>query len=177
LPGRAEYQALLAKVESFTDRVKEGQGQWLKCGSGCGSCCHLRRTAWAVELDAIRQLLNTLPKVQRDTIKARLSSPEVVNGDRCVFLDNDARCAVYGARPLICRTHGPAVRLPNADVVWCELNFDGMEPSVVMETISGDSILDIELLNRTLGLINERFISVRSLVARDTLDSTLTDDV
>jgi uncharacterized protein len=176
LPGRAEYQALVAKVSAFAERVQSGQGKWLKCDSGCGGCCHLRRTAWAVELDAIRRYLTTLPQDRLSSLRRRLEDDRVKTGDRCVFLDDDDRCAVYPVRPVICRTHGPAVRLPTADVVWCELNFDGMEPATVMEAISQDSVLDIDLLNRTLALINERFLSTRSQPERDELDSTLRGD-
>ena len=91
--------------------------------------------------------------------------------------DEDEKCSIYEARPLICRTHGPAVRLPSSDIVWCDLNFTDMDNDTVLATIPSDSILDIELLNRTLSLINQMYLSERTEAQRDYLRSTLKADV
>ena len=173
MPGRAEYQALLAKVDAFAERVQSGQGEWLACGSGCSQCCRLDRTAWAVELDHIRDFLKTLSADRLDGLRARLDDSEVQAGKRCIFLDGDERCAIYPARPLICRTHGPAVRLPTADIVWCDLNFTELDDASVLAKIAEDSILDVELLNRTLSLINQLYLSESSEPPRGPLRSTL----
>ena len=177
MPGRAEYQALLAKVDAFAERVERGQGEWLSCSAGCSQCCRLDRTAWAVELDHIRHYLQSLPNNILAEIRSRLSDADVQAGQRCVFLDHEEQCSIYAARPLICRTHGPAVRLPSADVVWCDLNFEGLDETAVVDTVSQDSILDIELLNRTLSLINQLYLSAHSEPLRASLRSTLEDRI
>lgn len=159
MPGRAEYQALINKVDAFGARVEAGQGDWLECRSGCDGCCRLRRSAWAVEIDHLRACVARMPPGRRAELADRRADPAVVAGERCVMLDADGRCAVYDARPLICRTHGPAVRAPGGALTWCGLNFDGLDPDAVAAAIPGDAVLDLELLNRMLALINDRFLA------------------
>lgn len=158
MPGRAEYQALLSKVDAFAARAEAGQAPWLSCAAGCDGCCRTRRSAWAVEVDHLRRFVQRLPPARRAELAARRRDPAVVAGDRCVMLDPDGRCAVYPARPLICRTHGPAVRLPDGALSWCGLNFEGLDPEAVAAAVPGDAVLDLELLNRLLALINQRFV-------------------
>lgn len=158
MPGRAEYQALIAKVDAFSARVDAAQGRWLRCGAGCDGCCRLRRSAWAVELDHLRQTVERLPPARRAALAARRRDPAVQAGERCVMLDPDGRCAVYAARPLICRTHGPAVRRPDGGLSWCGLNFEGLGADAVADAIPADGVLDLELLNRMLALINRRYL-------------------
>lgn len=178
MPGRAEYQALIAKVDAFGARVTADQGSWLRCGAGCDGCCRLRRSAWAVELDHLRRFVEQLPPERRAALAARRDAPEVRAGERCVMLDADGRCAVYPARPLICRTHGPAVRLPGGELSWCGLNFAGLEPEAVAEAVPADAVLDLELLNRMLALVNARFVAGRAaggevVAERDGLEAAL----
>lgn len=173
MPGRAEYRALCDKVDAFSARAHAAQAPWLRCRAGCDGCCRTRRTAWAVEIDALRAHLATLPETQRAALAARREDPAVVAGERCVFLDPDGRCAVYAARPLICRTHGPAVRLSGGETVWCGLNFEGLEPAEVLDRLPEGAVLDLELLNRLLALVNERYRAQRDEPARAWLGAAL----
>ncbi len=174
MPGRAEYQALIDKVDAFAARVDAAQGRWLRCGAGCDGCCRLRRSAWAVEIDRLRAYIADLPAERRAELAARRADPAVQAGERCVMLDADGRCAVYAARPLICRTHGPAVRLPGGELTWCGLNFEGLTPDAVAEAVPADGVLDLELVNRMLALINARFVAARPGTAeRADLDAAL----
>lgn len=159
MPGRAEYQALLSKVDAFAARAEAGQAPWLKCAAGCDGCCRTRRTAWAVEVDHVRAFVERLPPARQADLAARRDDPEVIAGARCPMLDPDGRCAVYPARPLICRTHGPAVRLPDGGLSWCGLNFEGLDPEAVAEAVPGDAVLDVDLLNRLLVMVNDRFLA------------------
>lgn len=173
MPGRAEYRALRDKVDAFAARAHAAQAPWLNCRAGCDGCCRTRRTAWAVEIDVLRAHIATLPAERRAALAARREAPAVVAGARCVFLDDDGRCAVYEARPLICRTHGPAVRLPDGDTVWCGLNFEGLEPAAVLDRLPAGAVLDLDLLNRMLVLVNERYLQARDEPARAGLDAAL----
>lgn len=172
--GRVEYAALREKVDGFAARAEAAQAEWLRCRAGCDGCCRLRRTAWAVEIDALRLYLTTLPAERRAALAARRADPPVAAGERCVYLDADGRCAVYPARPLICRTHGPALRLPDGSLAWCGLNFDGMTVAEVVAALPSDAVLDVDLLNRLLVMVNDRFLAGRgAIAARAPLDAAL----
>lgn len=159
MPGRVEYQALLAKVDAFSARVEAQQAEGLNCRPGCDGCCRLERSAWAVELDNIRRWLTLQPPHRRASLASRRDQPEVRGGERCVFLDDDGQCAIYPVRPIICRTHGPVARMPDGGLAWCELNFPGLPPEVVAERVPAGAVLDIDLLNRMLALVNARFVA------------------
>lgn len=156
----AEYRALVAKVDAFTaERVEPVQGPFLRCGAGCDACCRTGRTAFAVEVEALRRHLATLPAQTRLALAARAASAEVSGGERCVFLDPDGRCAVYVARPLLCRTHGPAVHQGAEGLAWCDLNFTEVPAASVAGLIGTDAVLGLEHLNRLLALINQAFMA------------------
>lgn len=171
--GRVEYEALRGKVDAFIARAEAAQAPWLRCRAGCDGCCRSRRTAWAVEIDALRRHLATLPRARRAALAARRAEPSVAAGERCVFLDDDGRCAVYAARPLICRTHGPALRLPDGALAWCGLNFEGLSDEAVRAALPPGAVLDVELVNRMLVLVNARYLEGRDEPERATLDAAL----
>lgn len=152
----AEYGALVARVDAFAERVQAAQGPWLRCAEGCDMCCRQRRTAFTVEVDALRDWLAQQPAALRARLDARRNDPEVVAGRRCVYLDAAGRCDVYPARPLLCRTHGPALRTDETTLSWCALNFEGLSAAQVEAQVPADAVLNLELLNRMLVLINEK---------------------
>jgi Fe-S-cluster containining protein len=174
--GRAEYAALVAKVDAFAHQVVEGQSQWLACNAGCSGCCRVRRSAFAVENAAIREYLDLQPHGLRSSISARLSTPAVRDGEQCIFLNGAGECDVYPVRPIICRTHGPAVRMPDAQLAWCELNFEDMTNDEILASVPRESILDIELINRMLVLINQRYLATYGGEAYSPLESILNKD-
>ncbi|MCA9538120.1 MAG: YkgJ family cysteine cluster protein [Myxococcales bacterium] len=173
MPGRAEYAALLNKVDAFSERVAQGQGPWLRCGRGCDGCCRTARSAWAVEIDALCTWLALAPAGLRQRLQARRDAPSVVRRERCIFLDDDGSCAVYPARPIICRTHGPAVRTPEGELTWCALNFADVAPEAVAGLLPAEAILDLDLLDRMLALINARYLTAHDVPARAPLTAAL----
>ena len=166
------YGALLAKVDAFAARVHEAQSAWLKCARGCDACCRTRRTAWAVEVAALRAHLATLPPERREALTARRDDAEVRAGARCVYLDDDGSCAVYAARPVLCRTHGPAVRLDDA-LGWCALNFEGLDAATVAERVPIEAVLDTGRLNAMLALVNARHLAAHPGPERLALEAAL----
>jgi hypothetical protein len=100
----------------------------MACAAGCHGCCQPGLSVTAIEGAALAALLDALPDERRAALRGRALVGE---GERCAALDPDGRCAVYAARPLICRSHGVPVRvkddrhLPVVEV--CRLNFaDGL---------------------------------------------------
>lgn len=88
-----------------------------------------------------------------------------VDDVRCVMLGDDGRCAVYAARPLVCRSQGLPLAYPNDVVpieavraragdkalVWCPLNFTARPPT-------GPDLLDAGRLDEALALLNRAFV-------------------
>ncbi|MFN3199864.1 MAG: YkgJ family cysteine cluster protein [Bradymonadia bacterium] len=152
------YGQLRGQIDAFNTRVDRLQGPYLNCKRGCDGCCRTRRTAWAVEVEAIAQWLSTQPQALRESLRARLTDASVQAGERCVFLDADGACAVYPARPVICRTHGPAVQTAEEGLVWCGLNFEDMSPEQVVEALTSEAVLNLDHLNKMLVLINTMYL-------------------
>lgn len=82
--------------------------------------------------------------VYERALATRDSSP------RCPLLDAEARCVVYSARPIICRSHGVPVRTGERRDV-CPLNFK----DAPLETIDDDCVLDLEHTNAILSVIDQ----------------------
>ena len=171
----AEHAALLAKVDAFSAAAEAAQGPWLACRRGCDGCCRLRRTAWAVEVDALRAHVQTLPPARQAELAARRADPAVAAGARCVFLDADGACAVYPARPVICRTHGPVVTSAEGGLQWCDLGFVGLDVAAVAAQVDATSVLDLDRLNTVLAVVNARHLARHPGPARLPLDAALED--
>jgi Fe-S-cluster containining protein len=167
------YLAFVAKVDAFAQVVHAGQASFLRCKRGCDGCCRVRRTASAVETDHIRSHLSELSVTRREALRRRRDKLDASGESKCVFLDDDGGCAVYAARPLICRTHGPAVRLPDGELAWCELNFTDLGTADVSARVDGSTILDVNLLNHTLAVINAQYIAGTDRPARMPLAKAL----
>ena len=135
-----QYRALLAKVDAFWERAVTTQPAGFRCADGCDDCCKQRLTVFPVEAAAIRAHLATLDPARRTALALATDRP-----DHCVFL-LDGRCAIYEARPVICRTHGLPLRV-DGRLDHCPLNFtdEAPEPAVV---------LDLEQINTLLTLVD-----------------------
>lgn len=109
------YRRLLAEVNN---QVREKHEAFfpamLQCGPGCTKCC-------------IR--FSLLP-LEAALVLAALAATDFGGSDeagRCVLL-RDGLCAIYGARPLICRTQGLPLGYVDeereaVEVSACDLNF------------------------------------------------------
>ncbi len=63
-------------------------------------------------------------------------------------------CLLYGARPLICRTHGLPLLVDDGAgrrVDFCPENFRGLE------SLPGEAVLDLERLNAALAAVDAHF--------------------
>ena len=116
----APYTALVAKVDAFCANVSKQRADDLVCRQGCASCCLVELSVSRVEAEGIEQALEGLDDEAQDRLAARLSArlskrqhaEQADTKPRCIMLEEDGACAVYEARPLVCRTQGLALRYP-----------------------------------------------------------------
>jgi Fe-S-cluster containining protein len=156
--AREHLDALHAKVDAFFARAHERfpGGDGITCHAGCDDCCRRRFSVTAIEAEVIAELVATLPDATRDALAER-----ALHGDAgvCAALDPDGRCAVYAARPVICRTHGLPIRFAAPDVPGkralpvvdaCPRNFAGR----ALDAIPADSVLDQATVSTVLGALD-----------------------
>lgn len=156
--AKAEYRALVAKVDGFFARVRACHGDRMRCASGCSACCGHALTLSPVEAESVREHVATLPAEVRARLAARAKRTEP-----CPALDDDGRCAIYEARPLICRSQGVPMRVGAAalpvlpegaadehGLSVCPLNFEGVD----LSSLEPEVILNLETLDATLALLN-----------------------
>ena len=164
-----EYRALVDKVGAFTHAAFERRRADMACRAGCDACCQVWLSVCAVEAAAVRAALSALAPEARARVRARALYEREREGDasasaRCAMLEPDGRCAIYDARPLVCRTQGHALRYPpgfipelavraraqTGEIAHCPLNF-------VREAPKPADVLDAERVDQLLALINHRF--------------------
>lgn len=145
------YAAVVAKVDAFFARVEGRYASAMECGAGCDDCCHVQLSLVGVEADAVRAHIAALSGDVRERLHARAEAPIE---DRCVALESDGRCAIYEARPLVCRSHGVPVRVRDARrlpmVDACPRNFREGGPGAV----DADCVLDQETLSTMLHAVD-----------------------
>ena len=156
--------------------IEHRRADAITCHAGCESCCHAELTVSDVEAASVRAGLDALEAVDRERVRERAASP-ISSTPRCVMLEADGRCAIYNARPLVCRTQGHALQYPDGvipanalfartktgGVTWCPLNYTNEAP------LPAD-IIDAERIDTILAVVNRRFegrsderVSLRSL--------------
>jgi hypothetical protein len=169
----SEYRALVAKVEAFTSSAFARRSADMACRRGCDGCCHAWLTVSPVEAAEMEALLSSLEPTRRAAIaergKLQLAREAAQESPaRCAMLEADGSCAVYEARPLVCRTQGHALRYPSGfipvqaivahgsggDVTHCPLNFQAQPPQPA-------DVLDAERVDQILAVVNHRFASQR----------------
>ena len=144
------YRLLVQKVDQFCRQAVKNHGERIVCRPGCDSCCrHL--SLFPIEAFALASAFRHATPHLAASLRRQISeaSPE----GRCPLL-LEGLCALYDARPLICRTHGLPVMMSTQGerrVDCCPHNFTGME------TLPGDSVLDLDRLNEMLVAINAVF--------------------
>jgi Fe-S-cluster containining protein len=104
----SRYPELTAKVDAFFERAASRHGADMQCGSGCSDCCHARLSITSVEAEAIRHTIAAWSEEDRAALRAHAAAAAP---DRCAALGSDGRCAIYEARPIVCRSHGAPIRL------------------------------------------------------------------
>jgi uncharacterized protein len=151
MPGLENYLALVQRVDELCGATYSQFEKEISCRPGCDACCrHL--SIFAVEAAAIREALRALPAPAAAELREAggAATPE----DPCPLLQ-DGLCRLYGARPIICRTHGLPLlvsRDGESGVDFCPENFKALE------RIPGSTVIDLERLNSILTAINALFL-------------------
>ncbi len=154
------YAALVAKVDAFFGAAAR-RGADLACGAGCSACCRVELSVSPVEAALVERAVRT-------------RGPWEPAAEGCAMLDAEGRCAVYDARPLVCRSQGLPLAYPegtvtpgairghagSAELSWCPLNFRRRPP------VSAD-VFDARRADEALALVNRAFCAERG---RDPLE-------
>lgn len=145
---------LRSKIDAFFARVRARYPADLACAPGCADCCRRDLTVTPVEAAAVARAVRALDPASRADLARRARA-----GEPCVALSEDGRCAVYEARPIVCRSHGVPIRyaeplpggkraLPVLDA--CFKNFTAVD----LAAVDPDCVLDQHTLSVLLGAVD-----------------------
>lgn len=131
--------ALLGAVDAAMAEAVQRGGDWVVCRPGCTQCC--LGPFEITQLDALRlreglRKLETAEPARAAAVRSRAEAYVALAGpvedpDRCPPEMDDAACPaldpgsglcdLYEARPIMCRTFGPATRSAGGLYAICEL--------------------------------------------------------
>ncbi len=156
-----QYRELLKAVDVLAARLSAFYRGHLVCSPGCSACCMHHLSVFEVEADGISEALADLPAALRSRL--RLQAQAAVRNEAgpgeaaCPLLVNDL-CAIYPARPLICRTQGLPLLLDDdegaAVVDFCPLNFTAAGAA---ESLEEAYLVPLEELNARLVWANHAY--------------------
>jgi len=155
-----KYRQLLERVDRFSAAVTARFPEHVTCHRGCDACCtHIG--VLPVEGFALAMAVAARPEAEAAEVRARAWRMRLGGG--CPLLEENS-CLLYEARPVICRTQGLPLLLEENGrqrVDYCPLNFQGLE------SLPGDLILNLEILNQSLAAINLLFLEELGGAAAD----------
>lgn len=145
--------ALWQKIAGFWARVDERAPGALTCHAGCSDCCIDGLSVTATEAVAIEEALFGLEAGLREALREAGARPS----ESCPALV-EGRCAIYDARPVVCRSHGLAIRIgPDPDakrhlpiVDACPLNFVGQD----IEALPSELVLEQATLSTLVAAVD-----------------------
>ncbi len=203
-PEREPFRRYLELRERISERatdLAERYSSRLRCRRGCSFCCE-EITVLPIEIESVRLWLERLTPPRPDQDGSREGNPDGSAGrrndasapeprrsvdrsahgvfpvsgraSRCAFLDRDGACTVYGARPIICRTHGLPLSYriyeydwkgrevnperPEYTDLWCDLNFTELDEASAAAFFDGHGRINMDAINRELETLNEAFL-------------------
>ena len=155
----ANYHKLCAYCDAIWQRARAAYPNEIACRKGCGICCELQSVN-RLEAHVIRAYII-------DTADTKFLSDSVDSGSphTCPFL-RDQSCAVYPARPIICRTHGLILRsteFAQSQAASCPYNFPSVHPSDVPTELAAD----VDLITKNLANLNLAFCMASNIDVKD----------
>jgi Fe-S-cluster containining protein len=157
--GNPRLDELYDKLDAFFTKGLADHRDEMECRAGCSDCCK-RFSVTGVEAERIEEVARALEPSLRTTIAERAQ----VDEQACPALV-DGLCAIYEARPAICRTHGLPIRFVDPDperrslpmISACEKNFRGRD----LEAIAKASVLDQTTVSTILGALEAAHAAAR----------------
>jgi len=162
---------LIQIVDRAMAEAERRSGSWLACRVGCYQCCLGAFAITALDAERLREGLGELERreperaarvrnramaaVERmrceyppDPVGSVLAIEGEAGDDPCPALDPESgACDLYAARPITCRTFGPAVSFGGAPVGVCELCYqDATDEEIAGCHVEVDLELESELL-------------------------------
>ena len=152
MEGFQSYRELIAKVDAQWRRSRKQLGERIRCAPGCSDCCrHI--SVFPVEAVRLALAVIELPGNRAAALRRRAAGADPDGA--CPLLDEDGRCALYEARPVICRTQGLPLLIGeegNTRVCACPRNDFSQAP------IPAGAIIGLERLNTLLATVNRLFV-------------------
>jgi len=165
---------LIQIVDAAMAEAARKSGAWLACRPGCYECCigpfaitqldAMRLRAGLADLDARdperaaevrRRAQESVERMRRenpaDPLGNALERDAVAEDELCPALDPaTGTCDLYAARPITCRTFGPAVRFGAESIAVCELCYQGASNAEIAacEVAIDPENLEAELLQQ-----------------------------
>jgi uncharacterized protein len=143
-----QYVELMREVDAAVHTLEGLHKNHLQCQPGCCSCCTIS-SVLPLEAAALNMAIARLDK------KVKMIIRDQRQGEVCPLLV-DCRCAVYQARPLICRTHGLPIAYVDyerqaIEVSVCPLNF------TADYQFAQEELLFIDTFNARLAQFNNEY--------------------
>jgi Fe-S-cluster containining protein len=154
----SQYRDLRARVDEKFREIEAAYSADFSCRKGCHSCCKPALTVNAIERAELREFFGERPALVEELRALASSNPH--NGKRCSFLRAEGDCAVYEARPLVCRSHGAPLQfrpLDSRDEKFrhrdvCPLNFTANG----ITDLPATSVINLDTINVLLALLSRR---------------------
>lgn len=148
LASMAGDRELIQIVDAALAEANRKAGEWLVCRRGCFDCClgpFPISALDAVRLRAGLAELETADPARAAAIRERARVWRGGDDDSCPALDPaTGACELYAARPLTCRTFGPAIRIDDGELGICELNFEGVSDEQIEACAVEIGTVDLE---------------------------------
>jgi len=142
------YDELVRKVDAFFTRVLHKYSEHMRCAPGCDDCCRRDLSLYPFEVEKIVRAALRLEPAARARVLER-SRLAVADDEAACPLLEDGRCLVYDSRPVICRSHGLPLLVPDSgELSVCALNFTRVPE------IDGDCVLDLTPVNQVMAVVN-----------------------
>jgi Fe-S-cluster containining protein len=160
------YRQLLKRVEEKFSEIHTRYPKQFQCGKGCFGCCKSGLTVTNVEGQHIRDWLMSHPEKVAEIIEAD-ENPH--HGEKyCKFLSASGACLIYEVRPIVCRSHGAPLLVPNEneegefDGDVCPLNFTDFD----LAELDAKDWIRLDTLNTILVRIDLEFDKTNAGVRR-----------